>query len=124
MGRSEEHAIHNGADDNASPGVAAVMELAAALDARPQGPEHGLVLPFGRRRGWLDRFVTLLGTPAVPLSNIIAYINFDMVGRLRENKLMVRGLGSAGEQQRLMEKLNIAAGLIWFLQDDLTCRRM
>jgi len=119
MGRSgEEHAIHNGADDNAS-GVAAVMELAAAFARDRNSLAHGLIFAF-----WSGEEVGLIGSshfaehPPVPLSNIIAYINFDMVGRLRENKLMVQGLGSAGEWRRLMEKLNIAAGFNLVLQDD------
>ena len=119
MGRSgEERAIHNGADDNAS-GVAAVMELAAAFSGDRNRLEHGLVFAF-----WSGEEVGLIGSshfaehPPVPLSNIIAYINFDMVGRLRDNKLMVQGLGSSGEWRRVMEKLNIAAGFNLVLQDD------
>jgi Tol biopolymer transport system component len=119
MGRSgEEHAIHNGADDNAS-GVAAVMELAAAFARDRNSLERGLVFAF-----WSGEEIGLIGSshfvehPPVPLSNIVAYINFDMVGRLRENKLMVQGLGSSSEWRRLMEKLNIAAGFNLVLQDD------
>jgi Zn-dependent M28 family amino/carboxypeptidase len=73
---------------------------------------------------WSGEEVGLIGSshftehPPVPLSNIIAYINFDMVGRLRENKLMVQGLGSSGEWRKLMEKLNVAAGFNLVLQDD------
>jgi Tol biopolymer transport system component len=119
MGRAgEEHAIHNGADDNAS-GVAAVLELAAAFANGRDKLEHGLVFAF-----WSGEEIGLIGSshfaehPPVPLSNVIAYINFDMVGRLRENKLMVQGLGSSGEWRRLLEKLNVAAGFNLVLQDD------
>jgi Tol biopolymer transport system component len=119
MGRAgEEHAIHNGADDNAS-GVAAVLELAAALANGGDKLEHGVIFAF-----WSGEEIGLIGSshfaehPPVPLSNVIAYINFDMVGRLRENKLMVQGLGSSGEWRRLLEKLNVAAGFNLVLQDD------
>ena len=119
MGRAgEEHAIHNGADDNAS-GVAAVLELAAALAKDRDKLEHGLIFAF-----WSGEEIGLIGSshfaehPPVPLSNVVAYINFDMVGRLRENKLMVQGLGSSGEWRRLLEKLNVAAGFNLVLQDD------
>ena len=119
MGHSgEEHAIHNGADDNAS-GVAAVMELAAAFARERAALEHGLIFAF-----WSGEEIGLIGSshfaehPPVPLSNMVAYINFDMVGRLRENKLMVQGLGSSAEWRRLMEKLNVAAGFNLVLQDD------
>jgi Tol biopolymer transport system component len=119
MGRAgEEHAIHNGADDNAS-GVAAVLELAAALANDGDKLEHGVIFAF-----WSGEEIGLIGSshfaehPPVALSNVIAYINFDMVGRLRENKLMVQGLGSSGEWRRLLEKLNVVAGFNLVLQDD------
>jgi Tol biopolymer transport system component len=114
----EEHVIHNGADDNAS-GVAAILELAAAFSAERNRLEHGLLFAF-----WSGEEIGLIGSssfaerPPVPISNIVAYINFDMVGRLRENKLNVQGLGSSGDWKRLLEKLNVAAGFNLVLQDD------
>ena len=118
MGRAgEEHEIHNGAD-NAS-GVAAVLELAAAFAKDRGNLERGLIFAF-----WSGEEVGLIGSshfaehPPVPLSNIVAYINFDMVGRLRDNKLMAQGLGSASEWRRLLEKLNVSAGFNLVLQDD------
>src|SRR5205085_310575 len=56
--------------------------------------------------------------PLVPLSNVIAYINFDMVGRLSENKLILQGVGSSPAWRRLAEKKNLAAGFNLVLQDD------
>jgi len=56
--------------------------------------------------------------PAVPLSNITACVNFDMVGRLRENKLMLQGVGSSPIWKRLIEKRNVAAGFNAILQED------
>jgi hypothetical protein len=54
----------------------------------------------------------------VPLSNIVACINFDMVGRLRDNKLMLQGVGSSTAWRRFVEKRNVAAGFNLVLQDD------
>src|SRR5207247_5332878 len=54
----------------------------------------------------------------VLLSNITACVNFDMVGRLRENKLMLQGVGSSSAWRRLAEKRNVAAGFNLVLQDD------
>jgi len=56
--------------------------------------------------------------PPVALSNIIAYVNFDMVGRLNENKLNLQGVGSSSVWRKLIEKRNLAAGLNVVLQDD------
>jgi Tol biopolymer transport system component len=114
----EEHAIHNGADDNAS-GVAAVLELAAALARERKTLQHGIIFAF-----WSGEEIGLIGssrfaeTPPVPLSNIVAYINFDMVGRLRDNRLSLQGLGSSSAWRRLLEQLNIAAGFNLSMQDD------
>lgn len=114
----EEHAIHNGADDNAS-GVAAVLELAAAMARERKSLRHGLIFAF-----WSGEEIGLIGSsrfaehPPVPLSNIVAYINFDMVGRLRDNRLSLQGLGSSSAWRRLLERLNVAAGFNLAMQDD------
>lgn len=113
-----EDAIHNGADDNAS-GVAAVLELAAVFARERKKLHHGVIFAF-----WSGEEVGLIGSsrfaeqPPVPLSNIVAYINFDMVGRLRENRLNVQGIGSSRAWRRLLERLNVAAGFNLALQDD------
>ena len=114
--------IHHGADDNAS-GVAAVLELAASLaeeeDKKPDEFRHGVIVAF-----WSGEELGLLGSSyfaehaPLGLSNIVAYLNFDMVGRLRDNKLILQGVGSSSEWRRLIEKRNIAAGFNLVLQDD------
>ena len=118
----EQGKIHPGADDNAS-GVAAVLELAANLgEERRQKPENfqrGVLFAF-----WSGEELGLLGSsyfaehPPLSLTNVVAYLNFDMVGRLRENKLFLQGIGSSTLWRRLIEKRNIAAGFNLALQDD------
>ena len=119
---AKEGQIHNGADDNAS-GVAAVLELAAALsEERKQHPEkfqRGIVFAL-----WSGEELGLIGSsyfaehPVVPLTNITACVNFDMVGRLRDNKLDLQGVGSSSAWRRLAEKRNVAAGFNLVLQED------
>lgn len=114
--------VHHGADDNAS-GVATVLELAAALaDARRHTPDlfrRGVLFAF-----WSGEELGLLGSthfaehPPVSLSNVVAYLNFDMVGRLRDNKLILQGVGSSGAWRGLIEKRNVAAGFNLTLQED------
>ena len=128
-GGSREHAdekgqIHNGADDNAS-GVAALLELAAAFHsndplspAEPK-PKRGLIFAF-----WSGEEMGLLGSshlaehPPVALTNIVAYVNFDMVGRLRTNKLVLQGIGSSTAWPKLIERPNIVGGFNLTLTED------
>jgi len=73
---------------------------------------------------WSGEEIGLIGSsffvehPVVPLSKIAAYVNFDMVGRLNDNKLMLQGAGSSTAWRRLAEKRNVAAGFNLVLQDD------
>ena len=83
--------IYNGADDDAS-GTAGVIELAEALSqpgARPKrsvifltvsGEEHGL---WGS--GWFAAH------PPVPIANIVADLNIDMIGRNWKDTIVVIG---------------------------------
>jgi Tol biopolymer transport system component len=118
----EEHAIHPGADDNAS-GTAAVLELAAACaDERREQPDRfrrGIIFAL-----WSGEEIGLIGSahfsehPPIPLTNIVAYLNFDMVGRLRDNKLILQGAGSSSAWRKLIERRNVAAGFNLVLQED------
>ena len=102
-GRKE---IHNGADDNAS-GVAALLEIARRLVAigRPLPRTIVFIAFTGEERGLLGS-AHYLKDPVVPLKDTIAMLNMDMVGRLRDNKLIVHGTGTADEFDLLIERLN------------------
>jgi Zn-dependent M28 family amino/carboxypeptidase len=122
MTKEEAGQIHNGADDNAS-GVGAVLEIASALaEEQKRNPEvfrRGVIFAF-----WSGEELGLLGSshfaekPTLNLSNVVAYVNFDMVGRLRDNKLTLQGIGSSAIWRRLIEKRNVAAGFNLVLQED------
>ena len=120
--KGEEGQVHNGADDNAS-GVSTVLELAASLakvqKENPQGFRRGIIFVL-----WSGEEMGIIGSsyfakhPTVPLKNIAAYINFDMIGRLRENKLIIQGTDSSEYWTKLIEKRNVAAGFNLVLQHD------
>jgi Tol biopolymer transport system component len=120
--KGEEGLIHRGADDNAS-GVAAILELADALAneraANPASFPRGIIFA-----AWSGEEIGLIGSswfaehPLLPLTNVVAYLNFDMVGRLRDNKLTLQGIGSSPVWTKLIEKRNVAAGFSLTLQDD------
>ena len=102
--------IHNGADDNAS-GTATVLELAEYFAGiyrkHPEKIKNNLVFCL-----WSGEELGLLGSSAftanmpVDTAKIKAYVNFDMVGALRDNKLEMQGTGSAGEWKEILTQLN------------------
>ncbi len=120
--KGEEGQIHNGADDNAS-GTAVVLELATTLsEAYQKQPERfrrGVIFAL-----WSGEELGLIGSthfvnhPVVSLDKVAAYINFDMIGRLRENKLILQGVGSSSVWTKLIEKRNIPIGFNLTLQED------
>ncbi|MFV8754765.1 M20/M25/M40 family metallo-hydrolase [Nannocystaceae bacterium ST9] len=101
------HEVHNGADDNAS-GVAVLVELAEALAKLPaEQRTHDLVfVAFGAEEmGLLGSAHMVAGMTADDKARTLAMINFDMVGRLREQSLVVNGMGTASEWPALIEPL-------------------
>ena len=97
-------AIRNGADDNAS-GTAAVLELARLFAAHPA--RRSIVFAH-----FTAEELGLLGSqwfvdhPPVPLDSIVAMVNFDMVGRLRNDRLIVYGVNTARELPALLDSAN------------------
>lgn len=108
--------IHHGADDNAS-GTAAALAIADAFAKQPR--QRNLLVAF-----WSGEELGLLGSnafvtrPPVPLDTIAAYINFDMVGRVTDNKLTVQATGTSAMWPKLLEQANVAAGFDLVLQED------
>ena len=99
-------AIRNGADDNAS-GTAAVLELARLLAAHPPRRSVLLVAFSGEEEGALGS-QWFVDHPPVPLDSVVAMLNFDMVGRLANDRLLVYGVGTAPELPGLVDSLNAA----------------
>ncbi|HEY6097844.1 MAG TPA: M28 family peptidase, partial [Anaeromyxobacter sp.] len=102
--RPNAHAIHNGADDNAS-GTVAVLLAAERVRAALAGvPSHRAVvfaLFAGEEVGLAgsSRFVAALPAAA---AHPVAMINLDMVGRLRDDQLIVLGTESAPQWKALL----------------------
>lgn len=99
-----EVAVHNGADDNAS-GVAGVLELCGALAALPdaQRPYDVLCLMFGAEEmGLLGSRYFVEQLDDVRRESIVAMVNFDMIGRLRDNEVVVAGVGTAPQWEALL----------------------
>lgn len=97
-------AIHNGADDNAS-GTAAVLEIARLLSRRPPARSVIFVTFSGEELGLLGSQY-FVDHPPVPLEKMVAMINFDMVGRLRD-RLIVYGVATADEMPGILDSANV-----------------
>jgi hypothetical protein len=98
----DEHAIHNGADDNAS-GVAGVIELAEWFASHPQ-PRTLVFAAFGAEELGNLGSSAWVADPPWPLESTIAMINLDMIGRLRA-KLDVQGTGTSATWPALLDSL-------------------
>ncbi|MCI0416417.1 M20/M25/M40 family metallo-hydrolase, partial [bacterium] len=87
--------VHNGADDNAS-GVAALLEIARTLSANPQAFSKNLLfIAFGGEELGVLGSSEFVKNPAIPLKNVIAMLNMDMIGRLRDGRLVIGGTGTS-----------------------------
>jgi hypothetical protein len=107
---------HVGADDNAS-GSAAVLAVGELLSREPRA--RNVVLGF-----WSGEELGLIGSaafvnaPPVPADQFAAYLNFDMVGRMQDNKLTVQATGSSESWGRIIEQANVAAGFDLTIHQD------
>jgi hypothetical protein len=114
--------IHNGADDNAS-GDAGVLETAKAFAVLGQSPKRSVMFALwdAEEEGLLGSKYWI-GHPTVPLSNVAAVINVDMIGRLRNNRVLVYGERTSYGFRQLLARDNESIGLAldfdWLMKAD------
>jgi hypothetical protein len=108
---------HVGADDNAS-GSAAVLAVAEAFARRPMRKRNLVVALWSAEELGLIGSNAFVNAPPIPLNQVAAYFNFDMVGRMQDNKLAVQATGSSASWASLVERANVAAGFNLNLQPD------
>jgi hypothetical protein len=99
--------VHNGADDNAS-GASALIYIATRLSPLPPARTVVFIAFSGEEAGLLgsDFYVK---HPRFPLAQTYAMVNLDMVGRLRDDRLLVYGSATAAEFPALLDSLNTRA---------------
>ncbi len=100
----KDNRIHFGADDNAS-GTAGMLALAALIARTPlqrpvvfaafSGEESGLL-----GSAWFCKY------PPIALSSVIAMLNLDMVGRMKNDQLSITGTGTSPVWNTLLDSLN------------------
>jgi Tol biopolymer transport system component len=96
---------HVGADDNAS-GTAAVLEIARTISAQKDSLQRDIYLMLfsAEETGVLGSNALMKKPPkGLKAKEILAMLNLDMVGRMRENKLTVIGGETADEWVGLVE---------------------
>lgn len=86
--------IHPGADDNAS-GTAGVLELARLLaPQRGQLKRSILFMDFAGEELGLLGSAEWVKEPTRPLAKAVAMLNMDMIGRIKEDKIYIGGVGT------------------------------
>ena len=104
MAPSQIGEIHPGADDNAS-GTAGVLELARVLSPlRGQLPRGILFASFAGEELGLLGSAAWVKDPTKPLDKAVAMINMDMIGRVKDDKIYVGGVGTGSSFRRVLEQ--------------------
>lgn len=108
--RGKTPQIHNGADDNAS-GTSAILFLAEKLTKSPLRRSVIIAAFNGEEEGLLGSSF-FVKNPPVKIENIVLMVNFDMVGRLKENKLYIFGTGSSTSFDKVVDSVAVLDTLI------------
>jgi aminopeptidase YwaD len=96
--------VHPGADDNAS-GTAGVIELARWFAAEPKPKRGILFLTFAGEELGLLGSSYYVNHPSLPLDKAVAMINMDMIGRVREGKVYIGGLGTGNTFRATLDQI-------------------
>ena len=99
-------AIYNGADDDAS-GVSAVLEFARALTREPRPRRTVIFALFGSEEKGLWGSTYYREHPTVPLANIVANLEFEMIARpdaaVSQDTLWLTGWDRSNLGQQLVD---------------------
>jgi hypothetical protein len=96
--------IHPGADDNAS-GTAGVIELARWYATQPKQKRGILFLCFAGEELGLLGSSYYVSHPTFPLERAVAMINMDMIGRIRDGKVFIGGVGSGSNLKEILQEI-------------------
>lgn len=109
--------VHPGADDNAS-GTAGLVELARFFGRQPARPKRSLLfIAFSAEEKGLIGSAYFVDHPTTRGKRIVAMVNMDMIGRLRDNRLTVQGVGTSSVWRPLLTEANQRHGFDLSLGD-------
>jgi len=96
--------IHPGADDNAS-GTAGVLELARVLAPQKGQLRRGILFASfaGEELGLLGS-AEWVKEPTRPLDKAVAMLNMDMIGRIKDQKVYIGGVGTGSTLKAAVEQ--------------------
>ncbi len=98
-------AVHNGADDNAS-GVAGIIEIAEKLSMNKENRRSLVVVAFGAEEMGLIGSNYFVNNPLIDLDKVVAMFNFDMIGRLKEDKsIAIGGTGTSTQTEEILNRM-------------------
>lgn len=111
--------IHYGADDNAS-GIAVMLELARQIAPKWQPERTVIFVAFtGEEANLLGSRHYIGNSKDYPTDKIIAMLNLDTVGRLKNNPVTVFGTGTARELVHIFRGAGFVTGIpVNAVQDD------
>ena len=101
--------IHPGADDNAS-GTAGVLELARLLSPMKGQLQRGILFASfaGEELGLLGS-AHWVQEPTLPLDKAAAMLNMDMIGRIKDDKVYIGGVGTGSTLKAAVEQAQTGA---------------
>ncbi|HEY3358090.1 MAG TPA: M20/M25/M40 family metallo-hydrolase, partial [Polyangia bacterium] len=101
----DEKKVHPGADDNAS-GVSGMLAIAEAAAKGPKLKRSLVFIAFAGEEVGLRGSSHYVANLPPGQAKVVAMLNLDMVGRLREKRLIVQGADSAKEWRALVMSAN------------------
>jgi Zn-dependent M28 family amino/carboxypeptidase len=102
--------IYHGADDNAS-GTATVLELAHRFAHAPPPARSIVLICFTAEEEGLVGSQYFVRHPPIPLKQIVAMVNMDMVGRVRDQTLYIGGQGTAKDFDAVLAQADLGSPL-------------
>ncbi len=101
---SQTGTIHPGADDNAS-GTAGVLELARIFASHKGELKRGILfMNFAGEELGLLGSAAWVNAPTKPLDKAVAMVNMDMIGRIKDEKVFVGGVGTGSSLKAMLDE--------------------
>ncbi|MGB8010134.1 MAG: M28 family peptidase [Terriglobales bacterium] len=102
--------IHPGADDNGS-GTAGVLELARLLAPYKGQLRRGILfMSFAGEELGLLGSAEWVKEPTRPLDKAVAMLNMDMIGRIKDQKVYIGGVGTGSTLKAVVEAAAVDSG--------------